>query len=298
VRLPNSKIGGTGFYFDKAKPLPDEIEHHMPDYHLYDDWIEKKIADGLNPNQFKEYSRCSIGFLTRGCFRHCKFCVNQNSNQVVAHSPVDEFYDPSRKSICLLDDNFFGCPDWRRLFESLLEKNRPVKFKQGLDERLLTDEKCRLLFNAKYDGDYYFAFDNIEDYDLIKSKLELIRKYTDIENIRFYVLGGFKNTDADDLRDVLRRIELLMQYHCVPYFMRYQSADDKPYKCSEHVGMYNLIARWCNQPSIFKTHSLRDMTVKDQQYVKGGDCASARALKYFVEKNPELEKFVDMKWKP
>ena len=25
-------IGGTGFYFDKAPNLPDEIEHHMPDY--------------------------------------------------------------------------------------------------------------------------------------------------------------------------------------------------------------------------------------------------------------------------
>ena len=29
-------FGGTGFYFDKAPNLPDEIEHHMPDYHLYD----------------------------------------------------------------------------------------------------------------------------------------------------------------------------------------------------------------------------------------------------------------------
>ena len=28
-------IGGTGFYFDKAPNLPDNIEHHFPDYHLY-----------------------------------------------------------------------------------------------------------------------------------------------------------------------------------------------------------------------------------------------------------------------
>lgn len=33
------RFGGTGFYFDKAEPLPDEIEHHMPDYSLYDDFI-------------------------------------------------------------------------------------------------------------------------------------------------------------------------------------------------------------------------------------------------------------------
>ena len=36
-------LGGTGFYFDKAPDLPYEIEHHMPDYHLYDSWIESEI---------------------------------------------------------------------------------------------------------------------------------------------------------------------------------------------------------------------------------------------------------------
>lgn len=38
-------IGGTGFYFDKAPNLPAEIEHHMPDYGLYDDWIELAVAE-------------------------------------------------------------------------------------------------------------------------------------------------------------------------------------------------------------------------------------------------------------
>ena len=38
----NIQIGGTGFYFYKAPNLPEEIEHHMPDYHLYDEFIQKK----------------------------------------------------------------------------------------------------------------------------------------------------------------------------------------------------------------------------------------------------------------
>ena len=29
------KVGGTGFFYDKAQPLPDEIEHCFPDYNLY-----------------------------------------------------------------------------------------------------------------------------------------------------------------------------------------------------------------------------------------------------------------------
>jgi hypothetical protein len=89
-------IGGTGFYFDKAPNLLDEIEHHMPDYHLYDEWIESEVnraraerGEKFNEKSFKlqcrEYTDCSIGFLTRGCFRKCKFCVNQKYNHVFAH---------------------------------------------------------------------------------------------------------------------------------------------------------------------------------------------------------------------
>lgn len=171
-------IGGTGFYFDKAPNLPDEIEHHMPDYSLYDEWIEACVAkervereknnktfnESSYRSQFREYKECSIGFLTRGCFRKCEFCVNQKYDHVFLHSPLDEFYDPNRKVICLLDDNFFGCPRWKPMLEELIATGKRFKFKQGLDERLLTKEKCELLFSANYDGDYTFAFDNIADY--------------------------------------------------------------------------------------------------------------------------------------
>ena len=122
VKLPHVEYGGTGFYFDQAPDLPYEIEHHMPDYHLYDDWIESECQrakeeaerQGKSFNrtsfmvQFKEYTDYSIGFVTRGCFRKCQFCVNQKYDHVFRHSPLEEFYDPRRKKICLLDDNVFG----------------------------------------------------------------------------------------------------------------------------------------------------------------------------------------------
>ena len=174
-------LGGTGFYFDKAPDLPLEIEHHMPDYHLYDGWISSEVrkakklhGDKFNEatflGQFKEYTDYSIGFVTRGCFRKCKFCVNQKYNHVFLHSPLEEFLDQTRKKICLLDDNFLGCPEWRTVLDAIIATGKPFKFKQGLDERLLTEEKCEILFSAKYDGDYTFAFDNIKDYETILSK--------------------------------------------------------------------------------------------------------------------------------
>ena len=42
----NIKIGGTGFYYEKAPDLPSWIEHIMPDYHLYDNYIQKKLDNG------------------------------------------------------------------------------------------------------------------------------------------------------------------------------------------------------------------------------------------------------------
>lgn len=71
IETEHVHIGGTGFYFDKAPALPDEIEHHMPDYSLYDDWIKQevekaKIAKGDKFNekrfmvQFKEYTELLV----------------------------------------------------------------------------------------------------------------------------------------------------------------------------------------------------------------------------------------------
>lgn len=46
LRLPNVEYGGTGFFYDKAPSLPEEIEHIMPDYHLYDDFVNSLLDGG------------------------------------------------------------------------------------------------------------------------------------------------------------------------------------------------------------------------------------------------------------
>ena len=201
LMLPNVEYGGTGFFYDKAPKLQDEIEHHMPDYHLYDEYVNQKIFNGEKRDDFKYYLDYSIGFLTRGCFRQCPFCVNQNYKKVSTHSPLNEFVDPSRKKVCLLDDNFLGCPSWKDMLIELQQLGKKFQFKQGLDERILTDEKCELLFKSKYDGDFIFAFDNISDKDIIEKKAKLIRKYYKSKghNVKFYVLCGFDRQNKYDL---------------------------------------------------------------------------------------------------
>ena len=285
TKIDGVNIGGTGFYFDKAPNLPDEIEHHMPDYHLYDTWIESQINNAMETakksgkefkenrflNKYKEYTDYSIGFLTRGCFRKCDFCVNRKYDHVFQQAVLNEFYDPTRKKICLLDDNFFGYKDWETLFDLIIQTNKRFKFKQGMDARILNDRKCEKLFSAKYDGDYTFAFDNIKDYELIERKLELIRSYTQ-RRLMFYVFCGFDRTNCwdnfwyQDIIDVFKRIELLMKYGRLPYIMRFNRYIESPFR-----GMYVTLARWCNQPNMFKRKSFEEycmMESRSQKYLQ------------------------------
>lgn len=306
-------LGGTGFFFDKAPDLPCEIEHHMPDYSLYDNWIESEVArakaeyeaagrtfhESRFRVQFKEYTDYCIGFTTRGCFRKCPFCVNQKFDRVFVHSPLDEFYTDECKKICLLDDNFLGYPNWREILEEIISKGKPFKFKQGLDERLLTEEKCKLFFNSLYDGDFTFAFDNIADYDTIHEKLKMIRLHTKTRRIKFYVLVGFESTDEVDIENAFKRIDLLMQYQCLPYIMRYQNKNAAPWKHSKYKDLYVAIARWCNQPSIFKKMSFRQFCEANQALHKTKDslCSSMRAMTAFEKEWPAIAKeYFDLRY--
>lgn len=295
--MGNVSYGGTGFFYDRAPFLPEKVEHHMPDYHLYDGWVDEQIKSGKKRSDFKYYIDYSIGFTTRGCFRQCEFCVNRNYKKVDRHSPLSEFLDPSRKKICLLDDNILGSSHWREIFEELQSTGKPFQYKQGMDERLLTDEKCEILFKSKYDGDYIFAFDNVADYELIEKKLQLLRKYT-AKIPKFYTFCGFDRNDKwdsefwkQDLWDLWRRIELLIKYQCLPYIMRFNRYEESPYK-----GTYINLAAWCNQPSAFKKKSYREF-VEYQQSRHKKECSETRYLKQIEKDMPELaERYFDMKF--
>ena len=55
-----------------------------------------------------------------------------------------------------------------------------------------------------------------------------------------------------------------MQYKCLPYVMRYQDKNETPWKASALKGMYIAMARWGNQPSIFKKMSFRQFCEANQ----------------------------------
>lgn len=259
----NIVIGGTGFYYEKAPDLPYEIEHIMPDYHLYDNYIQKKLDAGEPRSRYIDYLDFSIGFVTRGCFRKCSFCVNKKYDRVFKASPVSEFLDETRPKIYLWDDNIMASPNFIEIFNELIETGKPFQFRQGLDIRLMTEEKAKKISEAKYYGDYIFAFDHIEDKELISRKLELWRKFN-LKSTKLYVLTGFDSQDEIDIKNTFERIKILMKYGCLPYIMRYED-----YKLSKFKSMYIELARWCNQPSFIKKMSFRQYCIRNEEYHQG-----------------------------
>lgn len=287
IKKPNVEHGGSGFAFDengdkyidgdaRAGELQNEIEHIMPNYHLYDDFVQGKIASGEKPNKYRYFTDYSIGFLTRKCGRRCEFCINKDKGAAEPHSPLSEFVDVSRPKLCFLDDNFFMCKYWRRLLKPVTESGKRFQFRQGLDERLLSPSHIKMLVEAKYDGDYLFAFDNIADADTITSKLDMwYRLYpNDTSRKKFYVFCGFDRAEKygdefwkRDIDEVFQRIMILTKYSAYPYIMRHQNHEKSPYKT-----IYTALAGWCNRPDLF-----RKMSFGEYCNYKGGNQLQAYA---------------------
>ena len=280
----NIEIGGTGFYWTEAPDLPINIEHHMPDYNLYKEYVQKEVSRGMKQSHFVDYIDYSIGFLTRGCFRKCSFCVNQKYDKVFKHSPIEEFLDKTRKYIYLWDDNFLGYPKWDDELNKLEDTGKHFQFRQGLDIRLINDQKAKRFSKVKYKGDFIFAFDNLEDRALIEDKLKIWKSHC-AKTTKLYVFCGFDRDNKydmtfwkQDIFDTFERIKILMQYGCLSYIMRHVNYEDSPYR-----GMYINLARWCNQPNFYKKKSFREFCEAN-----GESSSTMKYLREFEKDHPEI----------
>lgn len=286
LSLPNVIYGGTGFFEDGGADLPLEIEHHMPDYNLYRDYIDEQIRNGRKKEYYSDYLDYSIGFTTRGCFRKCEFCVNKKYDKAVKHSPVSEFLDVKKPFIYLWDDNVLAYSGWREIFDELDATGKPFQFRQGLDLRLMNEERAARISKSKYHGDFIFAFDHIEDREIIEKKLKLWKQYTN-RTTKLYLLCAYDSIDITDIVNTFERIKILMKYGCLPYIMRYES-----YKQSKFRSLYTELARWCNQPQFFKKKSFRQFCEANQAVHKNQatNCSAYQALLDFEAEYPDIAK--------
>lgn len=281
-QLENDEFLNSLRNFHGGKEYGISMPRQMPYYHLYDNFVDQQVKKGFKREKFKDYQKYSIGFLTRGCVRHCPFCVNKYENHIFPYSKLQWFLDNERDEkgrlvrpyICLWDDNFLASDPsiWRPLLKQLIETKRPFQFRQGLDERMLAEspygeEMAEMLSRSRYHGDYIFAFDNWKDRELIEKSLKIWKHYNPKKGTKFYLFCGFKQslTKIDmfykDIWELFQRIRILMRYGCVGYVMRHEDYHNAPVS-----NLYVQIARWCNQQQFYKKMSFWQFCYRNQSY--------------------------------
>lgn len=218
--------GGTGYGLDNK--LPDYIEHIYPDYELY----------GITDTAY--------GFLTRGCPRHCKFCIVGDKEGLVSHKVADlsEFWR-GQKHIDILDPNTLACKERTDLLDQLIKSGGVVNFNQGLDVRLLTKDTAEQINHIKTSM-IHFAWDNYEQ--KTRKCLERAREWITKEwtHVRVYVLTNFNTTLEQDLE----RVYTIRDIGFDPYVMVY----DKPHAPKE----IQRLQRWCNAKPAFRSCDFQD----------------------------------------
>ena len=106
--------------------------------------------------------------------------------------------------------------------QQLIDSGAWVDFNQGLDIRLMTEEKAAMLKQIKTKN-IHFAWDRYEDKEKILPKFRMFKEITKIDyrKLGVFVLCNFDPTLAQDIE----RVEWLRQNGFNPYVMLYNKTD-------------------------------------------------------------------------
>ncbi len=218
---PEAIKGGTGF--GPGPDLPDEVEHTCPDYEFF----------GLN---------YSIGFLTRGCPRSCRWCVvPEKEGAIRPHADLTEF--TRHQDVVLLDNNVLAHAHGIEQIEKMARLGLRVDFRQGLDARLIDNAIARRLAALRWLKPVRLACDETGQMRAVGKAVRLLqaagvtpKKYS------CYVL-------VQDIPDALERVTFLDRLGVDPFAMPYRPLGSQ----SQPDRELRRFARWVNHKAIFRT---------------------------------------------
>ncbi len=223
-------VNGKEIYDKSADVnLPYEIEHILPDYSLYPD-LTKDTA---------------YGFLTRGCPRNCEFChvgIKEGKCSIKV-ADLSEFWN-GQKNIVLCDPNLIACKDWKDLLQQLIDSRAYIDINQGIDIRLMTEEKAEIISRLKIKN-IHFAWDRYGEKDVILPKLQMFKSITNwnYRKMTVFVLVNFDTTFEQDLE----RVYTLRDMGFNPYIMVYNKFG------TERKSNIRKLQRWVNNRVIFRS---------------------------------------------
>jgi radical SAM superfamily enzyme YgiQ (UPF0313 family) len=216
----NAICGGTGF--DLTTKLPENIEKCNLDYSIY-------------PN-----CETSYVWFSRGCIRNCSFCVvRKKEGYIYSTKPTN--LNKRGKTVEIMDNSFFGNPNWKDAEEYLDFWQKPIIFSSGIDVRIFKPEHAEFI-NKYRIKKIHTAWDNPK-VDLIP-KFKELTKYIKPYKIMAYVLIGYDSIEEEDLMRVTKLDELKID----PFVMPFNKKDE----------YQKRFARWVNHKAVFKTVKWKD----------------------------------------
>lgn len=184
--LPDNTIrGGTGYGL--YKDLPDEIDAIFPDYSMY--------------------SSCdyAIGYLTRGCPNHCRWCVvPKKEGNIRPYRKWQELVRQDTDKLVLMDNNILASGFGIEQLAGLVGTSYRIDLNQGMDARLVTPEIAEVLARLKWIRFLRFSCDQESQIEPIYHTCELLGKY----GVRPYRVFVYLLVTAD-LGSASRRVEAL-----------------------------------------------------------------------------------------
>lgn len=221
--------GGTGY--DIHSKLPRDIE----------------LSTAMDYSLYPQYP-FSIQFFSRGCIRHCPFClVHDKEGMIHPVEPVQ--LNPNGKHIEVLDNNFFANPEWKSAVDYLLKAKQKINL-HGVDVRILDEEQAYWLNKLPLYKSVHIAWD-LPQIDLTDKLREVIR-YIKPWKLMCYILVGFNSTIEQDMY----RIERCRELGIKSYVMPYRDFENKT-KPSQYA---RDLAQYVNKPMIFKSCSFADFS--------------------------------------
>lgn len=196
--LPEDTIrGGTGYRdIPMNQELPKEIDRMFPDYSIYPDC---------------DYA---IGYLTRGCPNHCRWCVvPKKEGGIRPYRTWEELVREDTNKLVLMDNNILSCEYGIEQLISLIGSGCHIDFNQGMDARLVDAEIADILSRLKWIRFIRFSCDQKSQIEPIINMIELLDKYgVKPYRIFIYLLVTIDIQDASDRVEALKKYKAINLY--------------------------------------------------------------------------------------
>ncbi len=193
--LPEDAVrGGTGYRdIPMDQELPEKIDNMFPDYSIYPEC---------------DYA---IGYLTRGCPNHCRWCVvPKKEGGIRPYRAWENLVRTDTNKLMLMDNNILSCQYGIEQLESLIGSGYSIDLNQGIDARLVDERIAEIISQLKWIRFIRFSCDQRAQIEPVRRAVELLMRHG-VKPYRIFIYLLV----TSDLKDASERVEALKRYKAI-----------------------------------------------------------------------------------